>query len=320
MLSQQSRLKFSNEITLNTSAHIARITKDSIIVINGTTYSFTVDTPEDSGLVSTNTTVAQLISGIRSKDGSVQQYSVTDKNGISKEAGHLITGDRLIVTSGDGKTKKNYSIAATSMALTGLLKLGKKELTVNTSTDLTLYFTAGQRTPNATVKIYIPKGIKITDDNITVNVIGRGAVKLKDLPTQSIGKVGTNYSYNKVGEYEIRKLPGGSSLLFLKHLDLRPSNGPDLVIAISDVNLPLTGVYVFKATYSTSKPEVLSSAETEASLTIIRTIADLERVVDRNLQYKESVDTYIKTQLKWSATGNGSVIQLMQSTDKGKTN
>ena len=105
VLSQQSRLKFSNEITLNTSTHIARITKDSIIVINGTTYSFTVDTPKDSGLVSTNTTVAQLISGIRSKDGSAQQYLVTDKNGLSKEAGHLITGDRLFVTGSYSQTQ-----------------------------------------------------------------------------------------------------------------------------------------------------------------------------------------------------------------------
>jgi len=310
--------KSSFEIVSNNSAHIGRITKDSIIVITGSTYSFTVDTPEDSGLVSTNTTVKQLISEIKSKDGSAQQYSVTDKSGIQKDA-ELITGDRLVVKSQDGKTKKTYSIAATPMALRGQLRLEKKELTVNTNTDLTLCFTAGQRTPNATVKIYIPSGITITEDNTTVNVIGRGAVKLKDLATQSIGRVGGNYPYKKVGHFAITKLSDGSSLLLFKHLDLRPSNGADLTIVISNVNLPLTGKYVFKASYSTSQPEVLTSAEAETTLTVTPTIADFERVVDKSLHYKESADTYTKASFKWSATKNSSAIQLMQSTDKGKS-
>ena len=267
-----------------TTPHILRrITNDSIIVITGSTYSFTVDTPEDSGLVSTNTTVKQLLSQIKSKDGSAQQYLVTDKDGNKKDEGYLLSGDRLTVTSQDGKTKKTYSIAAVPMALSSQLQLEKKELTANTNSDLTLYFTAGQRTPNATVKIYIPKGITITEDNTTVNVIGRGAVKLKDLATQSIGRVGGNYPYKKVGNFSITKLPDGSSLLLFKHLDLRPANGADLTIVISNVNLSSIGKYIFKASYTTSKPEVLTSAETEATLTVTRTIADLERVVDKSL-------------------------------------
>ena len=217
--------KSSAEIIPNNSTHIGRITNDSIIVITGTTYSFTVDTPEDSGLVSTNTTVKQLLSQIKSKDGSAQQYLVTDKDGNKKDEGYLLNGDKLIVTSQDGKTKKTYNIATGPMAINGQLRLEKKELTVNTNSDLTLYFTAGQRSPNATVKIFIPKGITITEDNTTVNVIGRGVVKLKDLATQSIGRVGGNYPYHKVGNFSITKLPDGSSLLLFKHLDLRPENG-----------------------------------------------------------------------------------------------
>jgi polygalacturonase len=309
----------SAEIILNNSTHIARITRDSIITIIGSTYSFTVDTPEDSGLVSTNTTVKQLFSQIKSKDGSAQQYLITDKDGNKKEEGYLLNGDRLTVTSQDSKTKKTYNIAAVPMALSSRFQLEKKELTANTNSDLALYFTAGQRSLNATVKIFIPKGITITEDNTTVNVIGRGAVKLKDLATQSIGRVGGNYPYKKVGNFSITKLPDGSSLLLFKHLDLRPANGADLTIVISDVNLSLIGKYIFKASYTTSKPEVLASAETETTLTVTRTIADLERVVEKSLQYKESADTYTKASLRWSVTKNTSAIQLMQSTDKGKT-
>jgi len=311
--------KSSAELILNNSTHIGRITKDSIVVITGSTYSFTVDTPEDSGLVSTNTTVKQLLSQIKSKDGSAQQYLVTDKDGNKKVEGYLVNGDRLTVTSQDSKSKKIYRIGAVPMALSSQLKLKKKELTVNTNSDLTLYFTAGQRAPNATVKIYIPRGITITKENTTVNVIGRGVVKLKDLATQSIGRVGGNYPYNKVGNFSITKLPDGRSLLLFKHLDLRPANGADLTIVISNVYLSSIGKYIFKAGYATSKPEVLTSGETETTLTVTRTIADLERVVDKSLHYKESADSYTKVSFRWSATKNTSVIQLMQSTDNGKT-
>jgi len=308
----------SADLIPNNSTHIGRITKDSIMVISGTTYSFTVDTPEDSGLVSTNTTVKQLLSQVKSKDGSAQQYLVTDKDGNKKEEGYLLNGDRLTVTSQDSKTKKTYSIVAVPMALNSQLQLEKKELTANTNSDLTLYFTAGQRGPNATVKIIIPKGITITEDNTTVNVIGRGVVKLKDLATQSIGRVGGNYPYKKVGNFAIIKLADGSSLLLFKHLDLRPGNGADLTIVISNVNLSSIGKYIFKASYTISKPEVLTSAETEAALKVIRTVADFERVVDKSLQYKETPDTYTKTSFKWSPVATTFAIQLMQSTDKGK--
>ena len=306
--------KPSAELIPNNSTHIGRITKDSIVVITGSTYSFTVDTPEDSGLISTNTTVKQLLSQIRSKDGSAQQYLVADKDGNKKGEGYIVSGDRLTVTSQDSNSKKTYSIAAVAMALSGQLQFGKKELTANTNSDLVLYFTAGQRTPNATVKIYIPKGITVTEENTTVNVIGRGVVKLKDLATQSIGRVGGNYSYKKVGDFSITKFTDGSSLLLFKHLDLRPANGADLTIVFSNVNLSSVGKYIFKSSYTTSKPEVLTSAETETTLTVIRTIADLERVVEKSFQYKESADTYTKASFKWSVTKNTSVIQLMQST------
>jgi polygalacturonase len=259
-----------------------------------------------------------LSSQIKSKDGSIQQYIITDQEGNKKDEGYLLNGDRLTVTSQDSRTKKTYSIAAVPMALSSQLQLDKKEMTANTNSDLVFYFTAGQRTPNATVKIYIPKGITITEDNTTVNVIGRGVVKLKDLATQSIGRVGDNYPYKKVGNFSITKLPDGSSLLLFKHLDLRPANGADLTIVISNVNL-FSGKYIFKASYTTAKPEVLTSGEAETTLTVTRTIADLERVDEKSLQYKESADTYTKASFKWSVTKNTSVIHLMQSTDKGKT-
>jgi polygalacturonase len=294
--------------------YVGRITNDSIIVITGSTYSYTVDTPENEGLISIKTEVRQLLAEIRSKHGSAQ-YKVINKDGVIKETGELVTGDRLIVTS--GKASKTYHIATSRMAIGGQLQLEKKALTVGTSSDLILYFTAGQRTPNATVKIYLPAGIEVTGDNTTVNVIGRGAVKLNDLATQSIGRVGSAYPYRKVGNFAVTKSDDGSSILLFKHLDLRPANGADLEIVISNVKLNKAGTYLFRATYTTSQPEILTSGglgtET-AMLTVTPTISDLERIAD-----KEITDTHTKTSFKWSAVKNTTSIQLMQSLDKGKS-
>lgn len=303
------------------ATHIAAITKDSIVVITGSTYRFTVDTPEDQGLVSTRPTVPQFLLQITSPDGSKQQYHITDKAGNPKNEGDILSGDRMLVTSQNGKATKIYQLGVRPMALSSQLVLQQEQITVNTTKDLTLYFTAGQRSPDATVKIYLPAGIHATMENTTVNVIGRGDVRLKELALQSIGRTGNKYSYTRVGEVTITPSANGGSVLQFSHLDLRPANGPDLKIVIGNVRLSKTGNYRFKATYSTAKPEVLTSVGTGteiATLSVTPTISDFARTVDSSLQYKETTSSYTTAQFTWSAIQNTSV-QLMQSLDKGKT-
>lgn len=320
---KSDRDKFSAEIDFGkNSAHIAQITKDSLIVAAGTTQSFTADTPEDQGLISTKIGAGELLLEITSKDGSNQKYKLIDKSGSAKPEGEIVTGDRLVVTSEDNQTTKIYRIIVQPMALGGRLSLERNEITANTARDLTLFFTAGQRTPDATIKIYLPAGINATLENTTVNVIGRGDVKLRDFPQQSIGRVGANYSYSKVGNVAITKSPDGGSVLTFSNLDLRPANGADLKIVIANVKLTKAGKYPFRATYSTSKPEILTSAgvgnETGA-LTVTRTISDFERILDKNLQYKETPAAYTSIAFKWRANNKTSPIELMQSLDQGKT-
>lgn len=314
--------KFSVEIIPKNSTHVANVTNDKIIVITGSTYAFTVDTHADSGLISTRTTVKQLLSQIRSKDGSTQQYGVRSKEGSIKTEGELVNGDQLIVTSQDGKTKKIYAIVVESMALSGELRLEKKQFTVNAISNLTIYFTAGQRSPDASVRIWVPAGVVVTKENTTANVIGRGDVLLKDLPTQSIGRVGSKYSYKKVGDVAISKSADGRTLLTFKHLDLRPANGADIKLVIRNVKFSRTGNYFFKASYTTSKPEVLTSAGSgteTASITVTATIADFERVLNKDLQFRETNDTYTSVSFKWGSYIAFSTLQLLQSLDSGKT-
>jgi len=303
------------------ATHIARITKDTIVVITGSTYSFTVDTPEDQGLVSTKPAAGTLSTELAPKDGSVQTYQLIDKQGAIKKEGEIINGDRLLVTAADGKTTQAYHIVLQPMALRGRLLIEQPAMTASSKRSLVLFFTAGQRSPDATVRVYLPAGIDVTMGNTTVNVIGRGDVALKDLASQSIGRVGTHYSYSHVGNVAISKQSNGGAVLSFTHLDLRPANGPDLRIVINNVSLSKTGSYVFKATYTTSQPEVLTSPGTgseTAVLEVTRSIADFARVTDKG-PYREQAGTYTTAAFTWSPVKTITGARLMQSPDKGKT-
>lgn len=302
--------------------NIARITKDTLVLIKGSTYLFTVDTPEEQGLVSTGVDVKQLMAQIAPADGSVQKYTVTDKNGTAKTAGEVSSGDHLVVTAQSKQAAKTYIISVQQMALSGQLKIAQPTITLNTIHSLTLYYTAGQRSPDASVKIYLPAGINATMDNTTVNIIGRGDVKLSGLSKQSIGRVGAGYPYKKVGDVSVAKLNDGSSVITFNHLDLRPANGPDLKIEVAGVSYKTVGKYLFRAIYTTSKPGVLTSPGTgneTAGLTVPQAVSDLERVVSKDLQYKETSDTYTKATFKWGSGLAANSMLLMQSADKGKT-
>lgn len=314
--------KAGTEIDFGKNAtHVAQIKDDTLVVVSGNTYSYTVDTPEGKGLVSTGIGVQELPHQIRSKNGSVQEYRIFSADGTAKTQGEIETGDQLIVTAEDG-SQESYFIDVRSMALSGELSLEQDSVTVNTSRDFTLNYSVGQRTPDATVRIHLPEGVNVTMENTTVNVIGRGSVKLKNLETQSIGRVGAGYPHTKVGTVEISKTASGGSTLTFRGLDLRPDNGIDLQIVIRNVNLSKVGRYSFKANYTTSKPEVLTSAGTgreSATFTAVETISDFRRILDNDLQYKETAHTYTSLHFKWTLAKNASDIVLMQSNDKGKT-
>ena len=69
-----AKAQSSTEITYSkTASHIGGIVADSIIVVTGSTYSFTVDTPEDKGLISTKPSIKQLLSELISSDNSFQK-------------------------------------------------------------------------------------------------------------------------------------------------------------------------------------------------------------------------------------------------------
>ena len=59
------------------------------------------------------------------------------------------------------------------------------------------------------------------------------------------------------------------------------------------------------------------AAPETASLTVVNTIADFERVIDRNMQHKETADLYRTVRFKWGL--KNVTVQLQQSLNEGAT-
>ena len=76
-------------ITVFNASQVAAIKKDTLVIITGSTRLFTVDTPEDQGLVVTKPGMQEILKQIKAKDGSTQQYYFTGKDGAKKDNGEI---------------------------------------------------------------------------------------------------------------------------------------------------------------------------------------------------------------------------------------
>lgn len=300
--------------------NIISVSNDTIYLTNSTTYAYTVDTPVGEGLVRTGLTVDGIADQLCTADRLPFEYAVTDKYRHRKTQGYLVSGDVLGV--GTEKERKNYVIQLKEGALSPVLKVHRHTMTRHMPGEIVLDFIAGQRTPDATVRFYIPEGVRVTPDNTTVNVIGRGEVTLRDLPLQSIGKTGTNYSYRQVGKAELSAGDNGGQILTFRNIDLRPFNGIDIRLRIKPVSLVHEKEYVFRATYTTSAPDVYHSFETRMSTDVVQivpTVSDFRREMPEMFTLKETPDLYLKPELRWSALRGSGKITLMSSVDEGKS-
>lgn len=288
--------------------------KDSLILYSGKTYRYTVDTPEHEGVTNTLLSVPELIGSLRSEGENWQWVG----GGEVRTSGFPENGDRLELLSAQGKVKRSWKVGVQQAALPATLKLHREEITVGTTQDMVLDFFAGQRTPMCAVEILVPEGITVTPDNTTVNVIGRGEVSLRNLPTQSIGRTGTHYSYNKVGNVSLRIQEGKGTVIAFSGLDFRPENGPDIRLRFQGVSLPAKRDYAFEASYTTSQPEKLKSPLTVAKLRAVSTVADFERTTLRAFTYDPNLDL-TQTQIHWTPAKHATSVQLLVSTNEGKS-
>ncbi len=290
-----------------------RIEGDSLLVSTGSTYRYTVDTPEGEGLTSTAPKVGDMLDAF-SGEG---HFRVVTSSGTERARSEVpVEGDRLQKLSASGRMIKEYPVSVRREALMPELSLRNPLARVGVSSDVVLDFKAGQRTPNSVVEITVPEGIDITPDNITVDVIGRGAVVGRNLSSQSIGRTGTHYSYNKVGECRVTNIPGGR-LLRLSGLDLRPDNGTDVRVVMKGVCLPQEGDYVITGRYSVAEPEELVSPVAKVTLKGVNTIADFAREPMRRGGYRDNQE-FTWAAFSWTPLCDTDKIEVLCSVDKGK--
>lgn len=130
----------------------------------------------------------------------------------------------------------------------------KVQIVAGKATALTLNVHAAERGFMKTVNINVPRGVRVTMENTTVDVIGRGPVTLAGLRAQYMGRCGDRYSLKKVGDAGVCHLEDGRTRIVLSGIDLRVDNGIDLQFVFSDVILPEAGTYTFTVDYT---PEIL---------------------------------------------------------------
>ena len=294
-----------------------RLSGDSLLVTQGTTYRYTVDTPEGEGLTVTTPGVGTIITGLTSESGSA--FRMVGRDGKVKDSSAVpADGDRLVELSRAGKTVREYAVGLRKEALAPTLLIHNGLARVGTSGEVTLDFFAGQRSPSADIELHFPAGMDVSPDNVTVDVIGRGPVVLRNLSKQPIGRTGTNYSYNKVGEFEIRQAADGGTVLRLTGLDLRPDNGVDVRMVLKGIKLPKEGDYDITASYTTSAPERLKSPVAVASLKGVSTIADFVREPMRRGGYRDNQE-FTWAAFAWTPLTDSENITVLCSEDKGKT-
>ncbi len=286
-----------------------QISRDSLFLFEGTTFRYTVDTPENEGLVSTLPSVASLKDLLKHSGRGV--FRLFTLQGNEKIEGFPSSGDYL-----QDEAKKRLFIKVSKGALPPIIILNRDICTVKTEGNLTLDFYAGQRSTKTTVMFRIPDGIDVTLDNTTVNIIGRGDVLLRELFKQSIGRTGTDYSYKKVGDIEIYKEVKGTRLVF-KDLDFRPSNGVDIRLSFRGIAVSMIGDYMFEASYITSEPEVLHSPVATTTLKGVTNVTDFTRNALRTFTYKKDIDLS-SVSFSWTPPHNAESVILLCSEDKGK--
>lgn len=183
--------------------------------------------------------------------------------------------------------------------------------------DLIFNLKLSKRTPCADFAIKLPAGIYFNEDAVSVNVIGRGYVLLKELNNMSSGRCGIGHEV-QVGQGAIVKNEDGSVELCIERVDLRPDNGIDVQVRIRDAILEEEGVYspeVCVSAQIVGKPEKCRS---HVEINVVSTVSDFRRESDIFPIYDTRTD-YQSATFQWTGIPEAEEIELLCSGDLGAT-
>lgn len=295
----------------------------------------------------------EIVTQLESVNDTKQSYKIQSASGEEKTNSKPVSGDKLVVTAEDGKTKKTYDIVVQKAAVSGKLELNRTQMTAGAAGTLVLDYYAGQRSPEATVEIDLPMAVKA--ENISVNLIGRGNVPFANFGDSTgkldengyfeneamhevIGRYGSLWKYETLGTASL--INGGKTMRFTM-LDLRANNGVDLRITIENVRFDKKGDYCFAARYTTAGSKAdkalsglssMGGSSEQAVLTVDNEIRDLMRLpydpalADPNhtykdggvtglsyLDYSEMGELYTAAYLQWTPMAGADNVDLYQA-------
>lgn len=280
------------------------------IEINKSTYTGT------TGRIRALRTCSEIITQLESANGTKQSYKIVDAGGNTKTSSYPVTGDKLVVTAENGTATREYPITVQTAAVSGQLILSRDTMTEDTPATVVLDYYAGQRSPEAQVIINLP--VAVSEEDITINLIGRGDVAFADFEKgngeldengyfedeemhQVIGRYGSLWKYETLGQVELTN--GGKTLKF-SNLDLRANNGADLRITIENMAFSEKGDYDFSASFTTAGADVdtalsglssMGAGPEIATITVVNEVSDLTRLpydptlADPNYTYSEAL-------------------------------
>lgn len=284
----------------------------NLSLAEGKTYAYTVDTPAGQGLVNTGLDIPGLLQQLKTYLPASEAKVKRGDSVIS--IGKIIPGDLLVIN--DGTSKYSYNLDTVTGALAPELLIDHSTHQLYIPRDIILHFKAGQRTPDATVEFTIPAGIKFNKDLITADIIGRGPVLLNKLATTSSGRSGKGYPWPFIGEANVAVDTDSSTLITLKHLDLRPDNGADIILKIPAAIISRKDNYLYSVIYCTSAPVKLWSGMSYALQDGVDNITDFERIAERDSVFNTGTAKYTMADFRWSGKTTGTI---QQSLDSGRT-
>ena len=109
---------------------------DSLLLPSGTTYRYTMDTPEGERLVPTLFSVNELLECFAETNGV--PCRLVDSRGMQKYGALPQDGDRMELLSPEGKSIRRWAIGVKRAALPARLHLDRTRATVNVPGILTL--------------------------------------------------------------------------------------------------------------------------------------------------------------------------------------
>ncbi len=183
--------------------------------------------------------------------------------------------------------------------------------------DIFLKIKLNKRTPKADFDIVVPSGIRFQEQSVYVNIIGRGEYPLTQLHTQSTGRCGIGYE-TIVGYGAVGAGYDGCQCISLQKLDLRPDNGADIEIRISDAVFEAEGVKSFTVSGSAEADGEAALFEEQIDIEVVSEISDFRReqtisqIYDVNMNYRSAG-------FEWSSPEAASALKLLHSTSLGKT-